>query len=181
VTRPLTTPPRWLVALDPGSRRLGLALFDADAGRLVAVKAIALGAANVTAAIAWALGRLAEWEEAHGLAAADADLVSEWPRKYASNRAAWDDVDSLRRVVRGVEWLDPRAAWQGAFRVAPGKWGASTPKHVRSARNERALRESLGDEGLAATGYLRSGLDGRDATGIGLWALSDAGRRVRGV
>lgn len=179
--------PRWLVALDPGSRRLGLAVFEIARGP--AGLAFVYGTDNGRADVRGAIAVVRERLDVLGIRLPESSLVSEYPRKYASNRAAWADVDDLRAVVVGVERFGAKSArgrglWASTKRIAPGVWGHTTPKRIRAARTEARLVEALGGvEALRARGFasFEADPDGTDAAGLGLWALSNLWASGRGA
>lgn len=156
---------RYIVSLDPGSRRAGLAVLDTAAGgaaapAVVAVRGFELPGRDVPAMIAALVEFVRETVDP-----AAGDLVVEWPRKYASHRAAWDDVEDLRTVARAVEAL----GWASVRRVAPGTWASTTPKHIR--HNRVAAR--LGPVRCVRLGWSDLSLDARDAIALGLWAYNE--------
>jgi hypothetical protein len=151
-----------LVALDPGSRRAGVAVFAS--ARPVAAVDLRTNRASVLEMVDEVLVALATVDPTAAV------LVSEYPRRYATARAAWRDIDDLRAVVRAVEgW-----GWVATRRVAPGTWGSTVPKHIRALRTGEAL--TVADR--LAVGWAGLGPDAKDALGIGLWALGPGRSRL---
>lgn len=146
------TPPL-LVALDPGTRHAGLAIFRL--GRLVEAFDLATNRASSEEMITEVWCALAH------VVPTKAALVSEWPRGYRTRRRAHADLDGLRRVVEGTE----AAPWASTARTSPSGWKGQVPKPIHHRRIAGLLdsRETAVWVGL--------GPDGRDAVGLGLWAL----------
>jgi hypothetical protein len=159
-----------LLALDPGSRNVGVALFERvdhpDAHtpwtgpwRLRAALDVHPDgtAAGAVADIGGAIG---PWRVSAGGVA----FVAEYPRPYRGRRDAHDDIAALRAVVdrlAAAPWAYP---WSQVVRIAPAAWKGQTPKAIAHVRYRRALAP-------AETGIWDPlGPDARDAVGIGLWA-----------
>lgn len=156
----------FVVALDPGTRHAGLALVErAPAGgtgpTVRWATSIALPAKDEAIMISTLRGAL--YDAKAGPRFGVTDLVVEWPRKYASHRAAWDDVDGLRRVAGSIA----RASWASVTKAAPGTWKNNVPKNIHHARVEGRL--SAAERASVWDGL---GVDGRDAVALGLWYVS---------
>ena len=143
-----------LVALDPGTRHAGVAIFRA--GALVEATDLRTNRASV-------LEMLDElWTYLAPVVPSEAVLVSEWPRSYRTRRRAHEDLEGLRAVVRGAE----AAPWATTHRVAPSRWKGQVPKPIHHRRIAAAL------DTRASAIWVGLGPDGRDAVGLGLWALT---------
>ena len=147
-----------ILALDPGTRRLGLALAGPDrvhwAGGVALDHRVAAGVMieEALCALPAAVRRSAEV----------ITLISEWPAKYAAKSAAHEDIDGLRGVVAGFEVA---ARWQSTRRVSPRAWKGQVPKHIHHHRIAEALTASE----RALLDWLNLTPDARDAVGIALW------------
>lgn len=167
---PTPTPPaapRYVVALDPGTRHAGIAIAMADVsgapGHIVGAVDLRTNRADVAAMVDEVALALAETDPAAHV------LVSEWPRKYRTSKAAWADLDGLREVVRRVEaW-----GWARTVRVAPGTWKGQVPKHIHHAR----VAAALGADAIRL-GWAGLGPDARDAVALARWALGPGRARV---
>ena len=154
-----------LIALDPGTRRAGVAWYGADGWPLGARGLLTTTGASVAEMCA---------EVARALPASveGVVLVSEWPRKYATSRAAHADLDGLREVV---QWVEREYSWAATKRVSPGVWKGNVPKHVHHARIASALGHVADDLDWGAIGP-----DARDAVALGWWAYRAGAARVFG-
>lgn len=155
--------PSFLWALDAGTRRAGIALLDYETGSPREAHSLLTSRASVEDMIA-----LLE-EVTAGWSIVEAVLVSEWPRKYKSHSAAWDDVDGLREVVQRVEAF---GSFVASRRVTPGVWKGHVPKNVHHLR----IFERLTPSERARLDWPSLGPDGRDSVALGQWAAKNHGR-----
>lgn len=147
-----------VVALDPGTRRAGLAIVE-DGAVIYAVDLLTSRAdvVSMIAEVAGALDAVLGPDRP-----VDAALVVEWPRKYKTLRVAHDDVDGLREVGAAVA----RWGWTGRVtRVAPAAWKGNVPKRIHHRRIYRDLRSSE----RARVVWETLGPDARDAIGLARW------------
>ena len=165
--------PIWLVTLDPGTRRAGIAVHELTNPRSPTAPPRATLVRAVDLLTNRAGVRAMVDEIALGLPPLtfeDAVLVSEWPRKYKTQRAAHADIDGLRAVVEAVEgW-----GWARTVRTSPSQWKGNVPKHIHHARVGAALDPV--DRARVRWDYL--GPDARDAVALGRWALGAGRPRV---
>lgn len=97
------------------------------------------------------------------LALRDGKWVRERMHKYGKARAMHADLDAIEDFVRAIG-----VRWEDAYR--PQRWKGNVPKAIHHGR----LRDVLD---LAERGVFDcAGEDGRDAIGIGLFALGRVGR-----
>lgn len=147
-----------ILALDPGTRRLGLALAGPD--RVHWAGGVSL--AHRVPADEMVEHALCELPAVVRRGAGDVVLLSEWPTKYAAKSAAHEDIDGLRAVVEGFEGA---ARWASTRRVAPRAWKGQVPKHIHHVRIAAALTESE----RVLLDWLNLTPDARDAVGLCLW------------
>ena len=147
------------VELDPGVRKVGLAVFDAATGLL-------LGAWTVnTRSTAATVTRVIELAEGFG------EVVyckTEDMQKYPTKRSKHKDLD---RVSAATDLLEERSGWK-VVRQAPSRWKRQVPKDVCRKRILGILSKS---EQRTLVG---KGADMFDAIGIG---LVDVGRATPGM
>lgn len=151
--------------LDPGTRHAGVALFDAVTARPLDAHSLSTNRSSPREMLDEITIATAGWDRDAAV------LVSEWPRKYKTNSRAHEDINGLREVVAFVEdW----GGWLRTVRVSPGVWKGQVPKHIHHVR----IGASYAPETLARLGWDTLGPDGKDAVGIGQWALGTGARRV---
>lgn len=157
--------PTWLVALDPGTRHAGVALYS-PSGVLLSARDLAT---TTCASVSEMCGEL---ETVLPITLPGVGtLLSEWPRKYATARAAHADLDGLREVV---QWAEGARPWAACRRVTPGTWKGHVPKHIHHQR----IAEALGPDALDRVEWETLGPDARDAIALGWWAFHEGSRRV---
>jgi hypothetical protein len=147
--------PHYLVAVDLGKRKVGVAVFwitDEEA-ELVQAETV-LGSPMADKVYASVSGL---YEEAPVL------WVCEWPMKYGDRRKYHKDIESLYAVGNDLEALV--GGWDEKYR--PGEWKGNAPKHAHHKRLRRALKP---DE--LETAPPDHEHDAWDAIGIGLFATN---------
>jgi hypothetical protein len=160
----------WLVTVDTGKRKAGLALWrvtgdDAQLldAELVVVKGRWAAARMAVALLATAQGLI------EGRAAAEAPVIwmVEKPRKLKNMQAAHKDLDALLAVLEDLAPRVKAATGRVPKPVWPSKWKGQVPKAAHHPRITRELRpgEPTSEQ-----------KDVLDAIGIGLWATGRTGR-----
>tara|TARA_R110002020_G_scaffold21537_6_gene73088 strand:+ start:3126 stop:3671 length:546 start_codon:yes stop_codon:yes gene_type:complete len=154
--------PHYLVAVDLGKTKLGVAVFDVDsrgqarlywAGTLTATKRAAPEevASLVTSSVDFLVAR--------SLTSKVPVLwVCEWPQKYDTKRKYHEDLEALHAVGRV---LPP---WSEKYR--PREWKAQVPKKPHHRRIRRELLQ-VEKEAMQDRNH-----DTLDAIGIGLFATA---------
>lgn len=143
------TPPDTLVAVDPGTTNLGIALFEG--GTLARVGY--LRRPTVRDILDWVGGQRAVW-------------VREKMQKYPDRPTTHKDLDRIERLMKAT-------AKAGGFRWAaqyhPMTWKRNVPKNIHHGRLASAL--ATGERRF----FSKANGDGKDAVGIGLYALRRTG------
>lgn len=155
-----------IFALDPGTRRLGLAVGNRD--RVLWALGIDLGRARTPADVATVIAEA--WPVAYRRDFEFGTLVAEWPQVRDRFRVAEDVINDMREVVVCVETAAP---WARRRRIPPEAWKGQVPKPVHQTRIEREL--AVGE--ATAINWSALSPDGRDAVGILLWASG----RLKGI
>ncbi len=160
-----------LIALDPGKRVGGIALFSA-AGVLKAADVIDVGTKTKEEYAAREFASAVElWLDKHA-ASVPTRLVAEWPVAYSSasgsSAAKANDLFYLTATVGAVSAVVPGIVTH----VSPAEWKGQLPKEVCQGR----IAKRLSDLELAVWTDLqaRRGADwhhAADAVGIGLFIL----------
>lgn len=165
---PTPEDPHWLVAIDLGKTKVGVAVFwvEADAtlfwsGTVQAPRGS--GPETVALLVTSAVASRAALKKP----AAPHAWVCEWPEKYKLKAKFHEDLDSLFHV--GYAISDLVGPW--AERYAPKEWKGNVPKPAHNRR----IKQELSPEEVAR--FTDQGHDAIDATGIGLFA---AARHQRG-
>ncbi len=159
-----------LLCVDSGARKAGVAWFQwgtsPDQGILVAAATISV---KTDAELSEAVHA---WAEANAKGSNFYSAV-EVPKKRPNKRRFHKDLDRLLQFIRDCEeWLD---GW--TLRLFPEQWKANvgtTLRHGGKAPHHRRLRQVLSPE--EAQVFDASGVDGKDAVGIGLYSLGRTGR-----
>lgn len=157
-----------LVAVDPGKRALGVALFCA--GQLQACDLVKPSGRVHPEAVADAL---ALWvHETYGPSGAPFLLV-EKPQHYQGKRAVLQGVQALEDVVWAIQRrMDyPGRMWRA---VHPMAWKANVAKSVHHARARLALTQEeapLWPRSVQRDSTGKGAEDVRDAIALGLWGL----------
>jgi len=146
----------WVVALDPGKRCPGVALFRS--GRLVDATALPNDGDIDTAAVA-----VIEW-----IAGRCDYLVVERPQVYPGRRASDYGITCLKDMLAIVS-----AFKRPYIELYPSDWKGAVPKEITTARLHRRLVPGRCSEVLWHDIGTRAGsaLDAYDAIGIGAFAL----------
>jgi hypothetical protein len=148
--------PHYLVAVDLGKRKAGVAIFWCDyANDMV----LLVNAATVHGQpMAGAIFDYVEVDE-------DAPVywVCEWPMKYGDRRKYHKDIDALLQVGDALDRLIE--GWEEKYR--PGEWKGNAPKSA----HHRRIREALRAEEMAIAPHTNDH-DAWDAIGIGLFATN---------
>ncbi len=147
-----------LLAIDLGKRKVGVAAFDED-GVLFDTRTLhhkgewtAEGMAHV----------IASWiESIHLGRPGTTRVVAEWPEHYEQRRDTHKNIDQL---------LDVGGYFSFDEKYRPATWKSSLPKRIYVNR----LRASLSTSELAL--FDAVGHDGKDAVGIGMFALGRVNR-----
>jgi hypothetical protein len=147
----------YLVAIDPGTTNLGIALFRdgvlVDAGYLYRPSASAI--------VQWVRLRTG---------GAPTVWAREKMRKYPDRPRTHKDLDRIEKLMGRVAKLVD-AQWRSNY--TPRKWKANVPKHIHHKRIARFLLAEEVDV------WKTCNPDSRDAVGIGLYALQRVGRGGR--
>jgi hypothetical protein len=148
--------PHYLVAIDLGKRKAGVAVFRVEPDRDYSVM---VACATVTS------NKLAQ--AVVDYVQIDDDLpvrwVCEWPMKYDDKRLYHEAIEDLQAVGNALE--DLVGGWSDKYR--PGEWKGHVPKRVHHRRVNKALRPAE----LALMPAVAEH-DAWDAAGIGLFALA---------
>lgn len=150
-----------LFTLDPGAKKMGLALFFN--GELQT--AHTLDTDNEHEAAAAALRFMANTAEKYkALHGADALFVCERMHKRPGRSKYDADLDRVERTRLAIRNGLPGRKWTKTYN--PTQWKGNTPKHI----HHRRCRQVLLSKELVI--WDRSGHDARDAIGIGLFHLN---------
>lgn len=147
---------RGLVSIDPGARKIGVAVFRPDT-RLCRVATVS--ARHDSKAVAALLNWLGEVD--------NLAFVCELPVKYPHKRKFHKDIDRLLAFLRNCPW-----SWDAQFK--PREWKSSVgTTHTRGGKlvHHRRLRDALTESELLVMPALGTEPDAWDAVGIGLFAL----------
>lgn len=158
----------WLIAIDPGKHRAGVALFEKD--RLAAVAEVVSDIGPEGLAVNVYTWAQMELTLRGGSIARGVKWRSEVPQDYAGHPdAKTDDLDSLRLFVRRVREL----AGRSPFRLyKPHQWKGNVPKPVHHMR----IMDLLSPDEANRVRALPRTRDALDAVGIGLFDLGRSGR-----
>ena len=158
---PQPTEPHWLVAVDLGKVKVGVAVFwVTDVARLHWAGTVIARRGSTPDTVASTVLAAAN---AHALSSrppSQQAWVCEWPEKYKASPKYHKDLDSLWEVGFALR----RLVGKWSEKYAPKEWKASVPK---AAHHRRILKElhDLEKPKLADRGH-----DTLDAVGIGLFA-----------
>lgn len=151
-------PPDALVAVDPGTTNLGIALFEQ--GVLTHVGYLRKpGARDI---LDWVDQRLVGGLEA----GKGAVWVREKMRKYPDRPTTHKDLDQIEALAKATA-LAGRFKWAAAYYAMT--WKRNVPKAIHHPRLAHVLDE---DEKRI---FSQANSDGKDAVGIGLFALRRTG------
>lgn len=159
-----------LLCVDSGARKAGVAWFEwLDSPDQAMLLAAATISTKTDAELSDAVHL---WADAHAQGRNFYSVV-EVPKKRANKRRFHKDLDRLLQFIRDCEeWLD---GW--TLRLFPEQWKAQVGTTLRSggkAPHHRRVRQALSKS--EAFIFDEAGVDGRDAVGIGLYALGRTGR-----
>ena len=174
----------FVVALDPGLRRPGVAVWSATLVRaapgtrrvgVASLLGARVGTERSGRTVRDAVVEVARLvEEIAGIAirsellaraeGARVAVAAEYPVAYGTRRAAHDDVGALRSLVEVVTFAAEDT------RLRPSEWKGNAPKEVIAARLRGVFAEEF------AGGLVDAEHDAIDALGIGAYALGLVGR-----
>lgn len=157
----------YLLSVDPGTERMGLALFDAETKKLVLARL--LRATEKTAfERVYRMGQMLDLTASELGAHKSYTLVMEYPQVHRHGPAAKADPDDILVLMAAFGAVLAKLPKASAMKFPrPGQWKGQVPKKIMCKR----ILEALSDVERALLKPLKEDHNAVDAVGLGLWAL----------